>query len=289
MDTNRVAKLALSLVFMCAGAVTAAQEPLSQDEVLRQIYSNYDAKTKTAQWVCTEGQKRKIGTQEGWWCNAQDLAVTVELLQMSLVWEGNAAKTYAVASAKPPKDYDCHSCEPAVGVGVFVWKDLRWVLESANPAVGFYGEFGSPPSVDLINAGPDKYGVILSTGFGGQGYYSSRKALILPCGSTASEVWSIDDEEDNYGAYDPSGENGPKVRYRSWAALRFTPSEDERGQFREFYDLEVSSRGLDRRGPKASLRSENWTETYRFSDGKYKLISHKDFLEVEKPNSKPTK
>lgn len=278
----------------CLGvaAATAAQDPLPQDEALRQIYNNYDAKTKTAQWVCTDAQKKSQEIHEGWACDQENAAVSIAALLMAEVQESGTTRVYVAASAKPtnsPGGYECHMCAPAIGVGVFAGRGEHWILESANAAVGFYGSWGGPPSVDLVKAGPEKHGLILWAGYAGQGYSSSNKVLVVPLDKSVSEVWRIDDEKDNYGAYDPTGKFGPRIRYRSWAAFRFALSQDRSGHLREFFDIEVSSRGRDEEGPAISLRSENWTETYRFNDGKYRLLSHQDFVEVKKPQAKPVK
>jgi hypothetical protein len=277
----------LLIAFLSFVCTIAAKEPLSQAEALKQIYNNYDAKTETAQWICTEKQ-HKTGPHEGWPCDAENAPVSVDVLMMAEVNN----EIFVVASATPansPSRFECHGCAPAIGVGVFVWQGHQWELKSANTAVGFYGGWGDPPNIDLVTVGPEKHGVLLSMEDMAQGYSSSTKVLFMPLGKMVSEVWKIDDEQDDYGAYDPTDKYGPKVRYRSWASFRFTSTHDEKGQFREFYDIEVSSRGRDPKGPKMTLRSENWMETYRFKDGKYRLMSHHDFVEVKKTRTRSAK
>jgi len=47
----------------------------------------------------------------------------------------------------------------------------------------------------------------------------------------------------------------------------------------------VISTGKDREDFNNPIKPENWTEIYRFKDGEYKLLSHKDL--IEKPKTKP--
>jgi hypothetical protein len=132
------------------------------------------------------------------------------------------------------------------------------VIESANPAVGFYGGWGGPTQIDLVQIGPKKHGLMLSVDNMGQGYASSVKILLAPQAKSVSELWRIQDEQDDEGAYD---------------------------SLADYYDIEAISRGV---GTKDLVhpKPENWTEAYRFSDGKYKLLHHRNFIEVKKAKSK---
>ncbi|MGB9408690.1 MAG: hypothetical protein WCA89_14220 [Terracidiphilus sp.] len=283
----------LTLFLMCLGAMGAiqAQEPLSLDEALKQLYSQYDAGKKTAQWLCTKGQERDT-PHEGWPCVKGDARVSVSVLLMAEVQEGSAEKIYLVTSAKPfsnPDDYNCHACAPAIGVGVFAWQAEHWVLQSANAALGFYGGWGSPPWIELVQIGPERHGILLSVDDMGQGYASSFKRLLTPLGKTVSDVWSIEDEQDNLGAIDPDDKLNKQVPYRSSAAFKFNASDPEGGgtDLTDYFDIEVISRGNDREDFNHPVKSENWTEIYRFKDGKYRLLRHRDFIEVRKPKRTP--
>jgi len=162
----------------------------------------------------------------------------------------------------------------------------HWVLESANAAVGFYGGWGSPPRIELVQIGPEKHGVLLSVDDMGQGYASSFKRLLTPLGKTVSEVWHIEDEQDNFGAIDPNDKLNRQVPYRSVSAFKFNAGLSYDGGSPDYYDIEVISRGEDRVDFDHPLKHENWTEIYRFKDGKYRLLSHKDFVEIKRAKKK---
>lgn len=279
----------LTLILICLGAtrIVQAQDPLSRDEALKQIYSQYDAVKKTAHWLCTKDQERDT-LHEGWPCVKEDATVSVSVLLIAEVQEGSAEKAYLVTSAKPVSnsdDYSCHACAPAIGVGVFAWQAQRWVLQSANAAAGFYGGWGSPPWVDLLVIGPEKHGLLISVDDEGQGYSSSFKRLLMPRGKTVDEVWSIEDEQDNLGAVDPTDRFAPHVPYRSSAAFKFSAADTSEGRLADYFDIEVISRGNDRENFNHPAKPESWTEIYRFKDGRFKLLRHTDF--IEKPLQKP--
>jgi hypothetical protein len=280
--------LTFLLILICALSSAAAQQPLSQDEALKQLYNQYDPATKTAQWVCTKGQLQSPN-KEGWPCRKEDTTVSISVSLMAEVQEDKAEKIYLVARAKPANDplgFDCHACAAAIGVAVLTWQAEHWVLQSSNAATGFYGGWGGPPNVDLMNVGPSKYGLMLSLDNEGQGYASSYKVLLVPVDKTVSHVWSIEDEQDDYGAYDPTDKFAIHVKYRSSAAIKFIGSDENSNGRNDYYDIEVISRGEDKQDFNHPMKPENWTEIYRFSNGKYRLLQHRDFLEIKKP-SKP--
>jgi hypothetical protein len=102
---------------------------------------------------------------------------------------------------------------------------------------------------------------------------------------TVAEVWSIQDEQDNAGALDPADKLNKQVPYRCSAAIRFYAADPDAGDSAGYYDIEVISRG-NSSTDLVHLKPENWTEIYRFKDGRYKLLSRKEFVEGKKPTAK---
>jgi hypothetical protein len=271
------------LACLTAVGLLRAQEPFSQTEALKQIYNQYDAEKKTAQWVCTKAQQAEP-LHEGWLCWKEYATVSVSVELMVEVKEGDTEKVYLAASAKPanfPDHYECHACAPAIGMGVFVWQEQHWVLQSANAAIGFYGAWGDPPGIELVKIGPEKHGVMLSIDDLAQGYAWSTRTLLATVDRTVKEIWSIQDEQDNLGAIDPDDKENDQTPYKSAATFKFFPAKNESSM--EYFDIEVISTGNDREDFNHPIKPENWTEIYRFKGGKYKLLSHKDFIEVKRP------
>ena len=282
--------LILLLAACSAASALHAQPPLTQPEALRRLYRDYNPEKSTAQWECTAGQKKK-GAQERWPCQPESTTVSVSVAMMAEVEENGTEKVYLAASAKPAESrfgYECHACAPAIGAAVFVAQEGNWALQSANAAIGFYGGWGSPPGIDFIEVGPQQHGFLLSIADEGQGFSTSLKVLAVPIGRTVSTVWSMQDEEDDLGAYDPAGKLNPFVPHRSSAAFRFAAGGGPGGGAnRNFYDIEVISRGDNRDNWGHATKTQDWTEVYRFKDGQYRLLRHKDFIEVKEPAPKP--
>jgi hypothetical protein len=278
---------ALVLLFILPSSTVASfgQGSFSTDDALKNLYRDYDPAKRTARWVCTKDQQVR-----GWTCPKEDGTVSVFVMLMAQVPEGDQTRIYLATSAKPSHDpageYNCHGCAPAIGAAVFVWQEQRWALESANPAVGFYGGWGDPPDVSLIAVGPRKHGLLLSLDDEGQGFSSSFKQLLLPIGKSVGEVWSIEDENDDLDAYDPNGKLSKLVPCRSSAVFRFLTEPSATGPASDYYDIEVISRGSSWQDYSHPIKRENWTAVYAFKDGKYKLLRRVVFAEVknaEKP------
>ncbi len=274
------------LVLICGAGAVRGQEPLSILDGMKGLYRDFDADKSTAHWDCTKEQEKK-GPHQGWPCTAENATVRVSGVMLAELGEDGTDTTYLVASAVPanaPGGYECHACQPAIGVAVFVAQEGNWAWQNANPATGFYGGWGEAPRVDLVWVGPHKRGLLLSTTDMAQGYAWSRKVLLMRTERTIEEVWSMEDEGENLGAIDPADKKDKRAGYRWSAGMRFFAGEpDDRGAggYESYYDIEVISRGNaseDAAHPKA----ENWTEVYRFKDGKYRLLRRTEFVEGKK-------
>lgn len=265
-------KTFILLTLLVTTNASLAQTPLPVDDALKQMYSEYDPTKQQAHWVCSDDQKSADSAKrEGWPCSEGEI-VAVSVLSISQIEEGNVWKTYVVTSAVPaqePHEFECHACVPAVGVEVLAWKAGHWELEGANAAVGFYGEWGIPATSELVAIGPEKHGVILSSDWSGQGYHNSTKFLVAGVEKGVTEVWRLNDETDDSGAFDPKGKNGPSRQYYAEAAFKFVYDGKD-----DIYEIIVMSRGRDSKG------SANWTAVYRFRDGKYQLLKKTRFSEL---------
>lgn len=263
--------LILCLTCLIFAAPVRSQTPMSRDEALKQLYRDYDPATKTAHWICTKGQQQE--QHEGWPCSEEYAKVSVTVELSTQVVEHGTEKTYLVASAIPSgdsHDFECHSCAPAIGVAVFAWREMRWELESARAAVGWFGEWGGAATSQLVAIGPALHGVILWSGFSGQGYHESVKYLLAPLGSSVDEVWKLYDEQDDSGAFDPNDKSGQHRPYYAEVAFKFVYVGDG-----DYYDILAMSRGTDDKG------KANWTKQYRLRDGQYSLLHTIPYVETK--------
>lgn len=286
----------LSCAFFFSALTLLGQTPISTDEALKQLYHNYDPATKTAQWVCTKAPQAEPDRtcQDLDAKDVKDETVSVSILLAAQVPEGGGTRFYLATSVKPgrnPEEFGCHACVPAIGAAVFIWDGEHWALESANSAASYSGGWGEPPEVGLISIGPQKHGLILSSTNMAQGYVSSVKELLAPIGKSVEEIWSLDDENDNFSAINPDEKTNDPTPYRMSAGFRFLSDDDGAavGNGRDYYNIEVISRGYDRENFAHPIKSENWTEIYTFENGKYRLLRRTIFTEIKRPAKTRTK
>lgn len=280
-------RLILFIICLGAAVATPGQPPLSASDALKELYKDYNPDTGKARLECVKGKERDSAPQKtGWPCLKEYATVRVSSVFMAEVMEHGTDRVYLVASAVPadsPGGFECHACQTAIGVAVFQAQEGNWALRSANAAVGFYSGWGQPPAVDFVHVGPEERGFLLSSNYMGQGYASSRTVLLIPIARSVEEVWSLVDEQDNAGAIDPDDKLNRQVAYRASAAFKFNASAPEDGgeDLPDYYDIEVISRG-NVSEDLVHLKAENWTDVYRFKDWKYRLLRHRDFVEVKK-------
>ncbi len=274
------------LLFVLVAALTpaAAQEPLSARDALATLYPGYDAANGTAPWHCA-AEQRAGKAHPGWECTPDYATVSITVLLSAQVPEGGEMKTYLVTSAKPTgpdAGYGCHGCAPAIGAALFAFDGKDWAAEGANPAIGFYGGWGAPPEVSLVQVGPERHGIVLSWTDMGQGFIGASKSLLIPTGKTVCDVWDLDDEEDDLGAIDPSDKMNNLRPHRSSAAFRFLSGDETTNSNGnpDYYDIEVIARGDNHDDWGKPSRSQNWTAIYRFSNGKYRLLKRMQFTEA---------
>ena len=91
---------------------------------------------------------------------------------------------------------------------------------------------------------------------------------------TVAEVWSISVEQNN-------GEESDRYSESS-ATFKFFAANDRSSG--DYLDIEAISRGSSEESSR--LKTENWTEIYRFKNGKYQLLSHKDSIDLKKSPEK---
>jgi len=280
----KVSLLALALLF--SADALHSQGPFSVDDALKQLYHKYDPATKTAQWVCTKEQSAE-GMHAGWPCTDEYKTVSLQVILTEQVREGDVTRTYLAISAKPADNsdgpYNCHACATATGAAVFSWQGQRWAMESADAAIAFYGGWGDPPRVELVAVGPQKHGLILSWDDLAQGFAASSKSLLVPIGKTINEVWAIGDESDDDDAIDPNDKTESPPHYHSSSTIRFVPVKGVIGSVSDYYNIEVVSRGTSWEGYGHRVKPANWTATYAFRDGKYRMIRKTVSVEVKKP------
>lgn len=161
----------------------------------------------------------------------------------------------------PIESYFCHACLPLIGGAIFRQKDSRWVVEAAQKIIG-WGDVFETGNFDLIQIGPDKYGVLIHVSDSHQGYEDSKFEILVPYNghiTIALDAGYI--EKPGPAACIDDNINMPQQDLK----IKF-----EAGKRPEYFDVIVQAKYNDG-------NCQGWTrkaeiKRYQFNNGKFKPI-----------------
>jgi hypothetical protein len=257
----RRSSVVLLLALMGMRGIAGGQTLLSHDEILNSLYeSHYDSIKKIGNWHCPQDKAEDPDS-----CSfVGDASSEIDVLRSALIEEDGISRLYIMTSASGHQG--CHACAPLMGFGIFRFQNGQWQLESKNVTVRF-GRWGEPGDVELVCVGTRLYGFMLTSSDGNGGYLSTEALLLVPDGSNIQEAWSGMLDEDNAGAYDPSGKDGPAQRAHVDAAYRFRDDGDD-----DHYGFQVISHGFGY-GRSGKVRSRTAVINYHYVQGKYQPVN----------------
>lgn len=191
--------------------------------------------------------------------------------------EAGIGKYVLVTQTRPSNDpwyYDCHACAPLIGCFVFKRSGDLWIVESQNRYLGVIGKWGwinrktidpvHKDTVELINVGPAKHGIMIRGDDVHQGYENYYFYVIVPYKDGLKVSLSDGIEGAGPGACsDQAAKNMQEI------SLAFTKNDES-----EYYDVTVTRQW--NKWPCSEVKSVKETRTYSFADGVY----------AEKPVSK---
>lgn len=118
-----------------------------------------------------------------------DLAYVSLGFDASFVENGHPKHVIAsLLTPEPPESYGCHACEPLMGAAVLTLVGGRWEIESVARIIEF---IASGRRFSLVQAGPDKYALLLHQQAEHQGYELNRLDILLPDKGRISHPLSI--------------------------------------------------------------------------------------------------
>lgn len=147
----------------------------------------------------------------------------------------------------------CHICKVRVDGATFSKTDIGWALSDLTKGIAELGSFGHIDPGSLIQIGPKKYGVLLVSKYGNQGYQGEESVLIADPGGVFHVLFRIYTSEAYIGDV--------QQHWSMTASITFIPGSDP-----EYYDIHVVQQGTDRQGKTAPPLL-----VYVFEDDRYVL------------------
>ena len=222
-------------------------------KIMHALYRGYNAKDKTATWLCNNPDKLAKFKVPG------DTKFSSKLLFLDSITIKGVKQLYVITSSRPNgDDFVCHGCAPLEEVFIFEKDAAAWRL-IYRKIFDQTGSFGESPAFTLKKLGTDSYGFMIEPGFTGQGiteqsigmysYYQAEFKSIL----TIPEV-----AMDNKGACDD------KVSGNCWSydyTLKFaaTPA--------NYNDIILKKKGTESKDGK--VMAVDTTIKYQFAGNMY--------------------
>lgn len=216
------------LIFLnILSAQTSPIYKVDKESILKSIFGNYNIDQTESLWVTSDTSILKdLGII------AKKDTLYTSVLRLDTILFNNANYLLIITQTKP-KEYDCHTCAPLIGIVFFNQKNDYWEFKSKYYLTSI-GSWGRAVRPKLEHIGKDKFGISFRYGFTGQGY-SSLSLLIFEIGlKNSRRIININD----YGA-DNLG-NCDEKKSTCWA---YTSDYSFDISKKEYFDLVLKTKG----------------------------------------------
>jgi len=224
-------KLFLIIVGLTIVFISSAQSShiyqVDKASILKNLLGNFNIKNATSFWITSDtGILNRFSIKE-----KLDTLYT-SVLKIDTIRIDKVDYLLVVTQTKP-KEFDCHSCAPLLGIVLLMQNTDSWELFNQFYLTSI-GSWGNATKPRLEHIGHDKFGISFKTGSTGQGY-SSLAFIIYEIELRSSKrILIIDDYgADNFGTCDE--QKGTCWTYNSIYSFVDTQ--------KEYYDLVVKTKG----------------------------------------------
>lgn len=232
-------------------------------QAMNMFYGNYDARNQTSAARLPQWEGSLSAGEE------REKQMTVKPLFSTFSTDANVPSFILVTYANAP---DCvsHACAPTIGMAIFIQQGAQWTMDASNRAVTYLGEWGNPPSAELVQVGPNHHAVEISTTVRGQSEVSRVLQILIPWNYTInSALERVISDSDLVGCED---EGVPVPCFKNSREVKFIRDDKV-----EYYNLEVKFTGTAFTSKDVTpmrVREVNGLEVLKFENGKYIQTSH---------------
>ena len=240
----------LVALFSAGGAVAASD--FDPQKALTMAYPTLETQDDVVRWKPSEEMRKSLGPEP----------FQLSVLSALPFRQGDADRTYLVVQLiqELEQGFDCHGCQPGIGVATFTSTEEGWRLDALNRYAGAVGSWGKAPAPEIVKMGRERYGIAFQSKYVGQGNSHVSETYFLEAGDSVDEVLLIETHWDNSGRCIP-GEEGRDQCVEFDSTLEFVP-----GKNAEIFDLKVTG---------TAKHDETFREEtlYIYADGKYRTTS----------------
>ena len=165
-------------------------------KALEMLYGDYDKQLGTAKWEVVNPPEQEFEAFR----NIPGARVRAAF--QADYQEDGERKVFLLTSAVPDSqnDYSCHACRPLIGATIFVKVDNQWKVEASEKYLMEGDGFGKVPDTQLVQIGPDKFGLRLSSSDMAQGFESGGQSIIALVKDRITVVFEHITLDDSCGA-----------------------------------------------------------------------------------------
>lgn len=133
------------------------------------------------------------------------------------------------------EEHTCHACGPGVELVSLTRSGGSWNVDNRTD-LGLLGQYGAADSAELVQIGPERYAVALSSGYMHMGYVGSGVTFYAESPTGFASAGGVNTSDSNEGVCGPDGDGSPC--YDMTAGWSFRPGKDA-----QTWDLVVKESG----------------------------------------------
>lgn len=247
------------------GTPRYVQGEWTEEKGMAVVYGLYDKGMECSKWVCLPSERKTLGdkidpegmlytrasghfefkTAEG----RKIMLVTETLERNAGGWE------------------DCHACAPILGLATFGEIDGDWFVESLRRDLETIGSWGKLPPHELVQLGPDNFGVLFEPGYTQMGINETSFYLTGIVDGKFETLLDVESGYSNTGYY--FEDFHPEKAYSFASTTQWV-----KGSNPQWYDLEIVTEGtrpLSGEEDGDDIRPFKETSVYKFGESNYVL------------------
>jgi len=237
-------------------AVSQQSVPADFDlaRAMKLLYGNYDPLAHTSTFRLTKSYPHTFFDKPG--------KVDARAFLTVGASDGGAMKVFLLTAAVPhgSPEFDCHACAPVIGAAVFAKNGAGWAVEASNREFDVIGNWGGPPTAEIVRLGPERMGFELKPGNTNQGETVGSVMILLAWKGGIREVF---DAETISTETSDCGDGMGQCRDKS-GEISFVRGEDE-----DYDDIVLTISGTEINAKTGKEEKVRRVQNWKYSDGKY--------------------
>jgi hypothetical protein len=232
------------------------------------IYGLYDKDIECSRWVCKPREEKSFASKisnEG-----------VLFTRPSGVYDikdndGKRKLLLTETLARGKEGWEsCHACAPIVGAALFMEVEGDWFIEALRKDLSEIGAWGEMPPHELVQIGPQSWGVRLDYGYTNQGITEGGMELLGMAKDRFHVLANLHTNYSNEGMFFEGQDSEEAYSYSS--QISFEPGDNV-----EHWDMIVKTKGSKPMGEEGVI--EDFEETRRFA------VEGTEYVEISSESS----